>query len=132
MDASTIAFGAHGAAPAHCHGPHVEDVNGDGLLDLMAHFRTEETGIVYGTLVACLSGETLDGMSFNGCDAVRTVPDMDGDELLDAEEATWDTNPLSRDTDWDGFTDGDEEVWGYSTRWATAGSTGAAGAQKKL
>ena len=63
---------------------------------------------------------------------MRTVPDMDGDELLDAEEATWDTNPLSRDTDWDGFTDGDQEVWGYSTRWATAGSTGAAGAQKKL
>jgi hypothetical protein len=24
------------------------------------------------------------------------------------------------------------EIWGYSTRWATAGSTGAAGAQKKL
>jgi hypothetical protein len=108
VDATTLAFGPDRAAPAHCHGPHIDDVNGDGFVDLLAHFRTDETGIVYGTLMACLSGETLDGMSFNGCDAVRTVPDMDGDELLDVEEATLGTNALSRDSDWDGFTDGDE------------------------
>jgi hypothetical protein len=108
VDATTLTFGPDGAAPAHCHRPHVEDVNADGVLDLMAHFRTEETGIEFGTLVACLSGETLDGKPFNGCDAVRTVPDMDGDKLLDMEEATLGTNALSRDTDRDGFTDGDE------------------------
>jgi hypothetical protein len=33
---------------------------------------------------------------------------MDGDKLLDMEEAALGTNALSRDTDRDGFTDGDE------------------------
>jgi hypothetical protein len=108
VDATTLAFGPDGAAPAHCHGPHIEDVNADGLPDLMAHFQTEETGIEFGTLIACVEGVTLDGKPLNGCDAVRTVPDMDGDKLLDTEEAIWGTNPLSRDTDGDGFTDGNE------------------------
>jgi hypothetical protein len=83
-------------------------VNGDGLPDLVAHYRTDETGIVFGTLVACLSGETLDGTPFSGCDAVRTVPDMDGDGLLDVEEGTIGTNALNSDTDGDGFGDGEE------------------------
>jgi hypothetical protein len=108
VDVTTLAFGPDGAAPDHSHGPHFEDVNGDGLPDLMAHFRTEEAGVVFGTLVACVSGKTLDGKPFNGCDAVRTVPDMDGDKLLDTEEAILGTNPLNRDTDGDGFTDGNE------------------------
>jgi hypothetical protein len=39
---------------------------------------------------------------------VRTVPDMDGDALLDVEEATIGTNALNPDTDGDGFDDGEE------------------------
>jgi len=39
---------------------------------------------------------------------------MDGDGLLDMEEAVYGTNPLSRDTDWDGHTDGDEVLVLYS------------------
>jgi hypothetical protein len=108
VDASTLAFGPDGAALAHRHGPHFEDVNADGLLDLVAHFRIEETGIVFGDMEACLRGQTLDGKPFGGCDSVRTVPDMDGDGLLDTEEAALRTNALSRDTDRDGFTDGYE------------------------
>jgi hypothetical protein len=77
-------------------------------MDLMAHYRTAEAGIVFGTLVACVSGETLGGKPFNGCDAVRTVPDMDGDKLLDVEESALGTNALISDTDGDGFTDGEE------------------------
>jgi hypothetical protein len=74
VDATTLTFGPDGAALAHRYGPHFEDVNGDGLLDLLAHFRTEETGIVFGTLVACVEGATLDGTPFEGCDAIRAVP----------------------------------------------------------
>ena len=35
VDATTLAFGPHGAILAHRNGPHFEDVNGDGLLDRM-------------------------------------------------------------------------------------------------
>jgi len=108
VDVATLAFGPSGAPLDHSNGPHFEDVNADGLPDLVSHFRTEETGIVFGDMEACITGETLDGIPFKGCDAVRTVPDMDGDGLLDVEEATLGTNALNPDTDGDGFTDGDE------------------------
>jgi hypothetical protein len=108
VDVTTLAFGPDGASFDHSQGPHFEYVNGDGLTDLMAHFRIEETGIEFGDMDACVTGELLDGTPFKGCDAVRTVPDMDGDELLDVEEATIGTDALDPDTDGDGFDDGEE------------------------
>ncbi len=108
VDVTTLAFGPSGAPFDHSQGPHFEDLNGDGFTDLMVHFRVEETGIEFGDRMACLRGETLDGTSFSGCDAVRTVPDMDGDGLLDTEETAIGTDALNSDTDGDGFTDGQE------------------------
>jgi hypothetical protein len=108
VDETTLAFGPGDAPFDHSQGPHFEDLNGDGFTDLMSHFRIEETGIEFGDMEACITGETLDGTFIKGCDAVRTVPDMDGDGLLDVEEATIGTNALDPDTDGDGFDDGEE------------------------
>jgi hypothetical protein len=108
VNVTTLAFGPSGASIDHSQGPHFEDLNGDGFVDLMAHFRIEKTGIAFGNRMACLSAEMLDGTPINGCDDVRTVPDMDGDQLLDVQEATIGTHSLNPDTDGDGFTDGQE------------------------
>jgi len=108
VDTTTLAFGAGGASLAHFRGPHPQDVNSDGSTDLLAHFRVEEAGIEFGDIDACITGELLDGTPFEGCDAIRTVPDSDGDDLLDVEEAAIGTDALNADTDGDGFQDGQE------------------------
>jgi hypothetical protein len=108
VNGTTLAFGPNGASINHSQGPHFGDVNDDGFTDLLARFRTEEAGVAFGDLEACVGGEMLDGALFFGCDAIRTVPHMDGDGRLDTEEAAFGTNALDPDTDGAGFSDGEE------------------------
>jgi hypothetical protein len=50
------------------------DLDRDGLLDLVAHFRVDASGIAPGDDLACVHGALLDGRPFDGCDAIETVP----------------------------------------------------------
>jgi len=68
IDPSTVRFGPNGAEPDKGK-TKLKDVNGDGFLDLVAKFKSKETGIAFGDTEACLSGE-LDGTPFEACDSV--------------------------------------------------------------
>lgn len=56
---------------AYCHS---EDLNGDGLMDLVCHFYIQRAGFQSGDTTGILRGETLSGLSLLGKDAVRIVP----------------------------------------------------------
>jgi len=75
VDAFTVAFGPAEAGKAHPRQPlgHYEDLDGDGDIDLLLHFETQETGIACGITEATLTGQTLDGVEFVGSDSVNTV-----------------------------------------------------------
>ncbi len=106
VDPATVVFARpDGAAPVH---DRLEDVDEDGDLDLIMHFRTQDTGIADDATEACLTGETTDGQAIEGCDAIRVVPpwlDSDGDSLGlgdpfglffgDAAEATMGTDQFA-------------------------------------
>jgi hypothetical protein len=64
-------FIGQGAAPVAWA---LDDVNGDGLLDLVFHFYTQDTGIECGDTSAVLQGETFSGdANILGIDTFRTV-----------------------------------------------------------
>ena len=71
IDPTTLAFGPAGA-PAVSYS--IEDVDGDGLLDLIAHFAQKATGIACGDTGATISGNTLAGVPIDGTDSVNPVP----------------------------------------------------------
>ena len=71
VDVLTVTFGLGGASSAH--DGHVEDVNDDGFMDMMFHFKTQETGIVCGDTEATLTGETFEDTQFTGTDTIKTV-----------------------------------------------------------
>jgi hypothetical protein len=72
VDPDTVLFGPAGAAKAHTQA-HVEDVDYDGDMDLLFHFKTQETGIQCGDTEATLTGNTWGGTPISGTDSVNTV-----------------------------------------------------------
>ena len=52
----------------------VQDVNGDGLLDLVVHVSTEALQLSDGDIQAILTGLTFSGQQIQGSDSVRIVP----------------------------------------------------------
>jgi hypothetical protein len=80
VDVTTLTFGPDAAAPSHdltksgAFEDHLRDVNDDGLTDLISHYRIENTGVEPDDAEACITGETLDGTPFEGCDVIKAVP----------------------------------------------------------
>ena len=78
VNPATVCFGdAENTAQRDCteaHGMgHPEDVNGDGLMDLVLHYETDQTGIDPTDTQACLTGVTFANIPVEGCDSVRIV-----------------------------------------------------------
>jgi hypothetical protein len=51
-----------------------QDVNGDGVLDVVLHFRTQDLVLSADDSEACVTGKTITGQSFRGCDTIKIVP----------------------------------------------------------
>jgi uncharacterized delta-60 repeat protein len=75
-DPTSVCFGdAEAPAQRDCTAAHssLEDVNGDGRLDLLLLFETTQTGIDLGDTQACLTGRTLSDLGVEGCDSIKTL-----------------------------------------------------------
>lgn len=72
VDPLSVEFGPNGTTEAHAKG-HIEDVDMDGDLDLVLHFKTQKTGIQCGDTEALLAGETFDSQPIEGSDSINTV-----------------------------------------------------------
>jgi len=75
VDRDSLTFGSTGDEDslAFCS-PSPEDVNYDGLDDLVCHFDTQSTGFECGDEWGYLKGQTVDGVSVEGNDAVKIGP----------------------------------------------------------
>lgn len=50
-----------------------EDVNGDGLLDLVVHFDRGDAQLTVGDTFATVTGKTMDGTAIKGTDSVKVI-----------------------------------------------------------
>lgn len=66
VDAETVCFGS--AQPVRYT---LEDVDGDGDLDMILHFKTQDVGLEPDAVEATLTGQTLDGENIKGGDSVK-------------------------------------------------------------
>jgi hypothetical protein len=75
VDKDSLTFGRTGNEDslAFCY-YRPEDVNGDGLKDLVCHFYAEDTGFQRGDREGILKGTTKDGMPIQGSDSVKIHP----------------------------------------------------------
>jgi hypothetical protein len=71
VDPSSVRFGPDGAE--NVLAATLEDVNGDGKLDLVFHFTTQDTGIKCGDNAAVLTGKTFAKQPFSGAESIVTV-----------------------------------------------------------
>jgi hypothetical protein len=69
VDPATVLFA--GASPLRWV---MEDVDYDGDMDLLFHFKTQELNLTESSTEAMLTGFTFDGLAIQGTDTVNIVP----------------------------------------------------------
>lgn len=72
VDPNTVRFGRNGTEAGPVHSA-LEDVDGDGRIDMILHFNTQDTGIQCGDTSASLKGKSFGGQAIGGSDSVNTV-----------------------------------------------------------
>ena len=79
VDRTSLTFGRTGdeQSLAFCNSTG-EDVNSDGLPDLVCHFITRMTGFTAGDQTGILKGRAVNGQPVSGRDSVRIVPPIGG------------------------------------------------------
>jgi hypothetical protein len=55
-----------------------EDVDFDGITDLVVQFRARDTGIDRGATEVCLTGASIDGIPFRLCQAINATTSNNG------------------------------------------------------
>ena len=84
----TLQFGPGRTSPVHDlagafpYNAHLQDVNHDGFVDLIAHYHTRDAEIACGDDSATLTGETTSGQTIEGSDSMRTVGCRGGDRRV--------------------------------------------------
>jgi len=84
LDRMTLRFGHCGRNEgARTRAFQIEDVNRDGIPDLLSHYRTKDTNLRMGDTQACLVGMTKSGSMVHGTDVVNILtkgggPDKEG------------------------------------------------------
>jgi hypothetical protein len=72
VDPTTVRFGRSGTEATSVQSA-LEDVDGDGTLDMILHFNTQDTGIQCGQTSGSLTGKTVSGQAIQGSDSIQTV-----------------------------------------------------------
>jgi hypothetical protein len=72
VDPTTVLFGGTGIEVAPVHSA-TADVDGDGDIDMVLHFVTQDTGITCGTAYASLTGVLFSGVKVKGTQSIETV-----------------------------------------------------------
>jgi hypothetical protein len=72
IDPASLALGP-GGAPVVTGKAHLEDVNGDGLPDLVVHFLSPQIGARCNDTALFLTGATLAGKAVQGSETIQTV-----------------------------------------------------------
>lgn len=73
VDKSSLTFGRTGDENSLAACTVSEDVNNDGLPDMVCRFNTQSTGFLTGNTQGVLKGKTMRGVKIKGVDSVRIV-----------------------------------------------------------